>query len=338
MTESIRLIISIAIAFAYALGTAAILIWLERKILADIQMRLGPTAHGPYGLMQLVFDGIKLIGKEDIIPANADKLLFIIAPFIVFVPALATFTVIPLYKTIIVRDLDIGIFYVFAAATLMPVGIIVAGWASYNKYSMIGGIRAAAQQISYEVPLLLSTMGVIMCAGSLSTVKIVEAQSSVWFIVLQPFGFIFFFIIMLAELNRSPFDMPEAESEIIAGYFTEYSGFRFAFFLFAEYMMLFAMSAMVTVLFLGGWYSPLMGLAGYIPHNLLFLVNGPISGIFWFMAKTYFIIFLTMWIRGTVPRVRIDQLMDLSWKVLLPLNLANIMATAVVITIVRPFK
>lgn len=330
MNEVIRLLISSILAVSLIMLTLVFLVWLERKLLADIQMRMGPIAHGPFGLFQVAWDGLKLVSKEDIIPENADKLLFVIAPYLVFVPALITYVTIPVYNNIFVRDLDIGVLYVFTAATLLPVGMILAGWSSYNKFSMIGALRSAAQQITYEVPLLLATMGSVMAAGSLSLVKIVEAQKSIWFIVLQPFAFVFFFIIMLAELNRSPFDMPEAESEIIAGYFTEYTGMRFAFFLFGEYAMLFTMCAMVTILFLGGWNSPLAFLN--IPA-----LNGAVAGVTWFLIKTYIIIFLTIWVRGTLPRVRIDQLMDFSWKVLLPLNLLNLMATATVIYLIKPF-
>lgn len=323
MSEVLRLILSIAIVVPFVLLTVIFLIWWERKLLADIQQRLGPMHHGPHGLFQLAFDGLKLVSKEDIIPANADKALFIIAPFLVFVPALITFVAIPIYKNLVVRNLDIGVFYIFAAATLIPVGMIVAGWASYNKYSLLGGLRAAAQQITYEVPLMLAILGVVVYAGSLNVIDIVEAQSKIWFILIQPFGFIFFFITIIAELNRAPFDMPEAESELVAGYYTEYTGMRFAFFLFGEYVMLFAMSSMVTLLFLGGWNSPIPGL------------NGAILGVIWFLIKTYLIIFAIIWIRGTLPRVRVDQLMHFSWKVLIPLNLANVMVTASIMALIR---
>lgn len=321
-----KLLASIGIVVPFLLLTVIFLIWWERKLLADIQQRIGPKHHGPFGLFQLAFDGMKLVAKEDIIPGHADKLLFIVAPFIVFVPALMTYIAIPIYKNLIVRDFDIGIFYIFAAATLIPVGMILAGWSSYNKYSMLGALRAAAQQISYEVPLMLATLGAIICAGSLSLVKIVEAQTNVWFIVLQPFGFIFFFIIMLAELNRAPFDMPEAESELVAGYYTEYTGMRFAFMLFGEYAMIFTMSAVVTLLFLGGWNSPVAFLQ-------ISILEGVYPGIAWFFAKTYLIIFILIWIRGTLPRVRVDQLMSFSWKILLPLNLVNLLVTAGIVAL-----
>jgi len=298
------------------------IIWFERKTLADIYGGIGPKHHGPFGLFQLAFDGMKLIAKEDVIPAKADKMLFIIAPFLVFVPAFMTFAAIPVYNNIYARNFDIGIFYIFGATTLIPVGIILAGWASFNKYSLLGGLRSAAQQISYEVPLLMATLGAVMLSGSLSLVEIVKAQSKVWFIVLQPFAFIFFFIVMLAELNRAPFDMPQAESELVAGYNVEYTGMRFAFFMFGEYAMLLVMSALVTILFLGGWNSPIPALNGLVP------------GITWFVLKTYLIVFIIIWIRGTFPRLRVDQLMHFSWKVLLPLNLANLLITSAILTVV----
>lgn len=290
----------------FVLINALFLVWFERKMLAHIQVRLGPMRVGSHGLLQSIADALKLLIKEDIIPLRADRRLFIVAPFLVFIPAFVVYIVIPFSNTLVVRDLDIGIFYIFAVAALFPIGIVIAGWASNNKYSLLGGMRAAAQQISYEVPMLLSVLGVVMVAGTLSTVSIVEAQKNSWFILLQPLGFLIYLITMVAELNRVPFDMPEAESELVAGFNVEYSGMRWALFFLAEYSNMFLVSAIAVTLFLGGWKGP------FLPP------------LVWFLIKTYLLVFFIIWLRGTLPRIRVDQLMDLGWKVLLPISLLNI--------------
>ncbi len=290
----------------FVLVNALFLVWLERKILGHIQVRLGPMRVGSHGLLQTIADALKLLIKEDIIPLKADRRLFIVAPFIVFIPAFIVYLVIPFSKTLIVKNLDIGIFYIFAIAALFPIGIVIAGWASNNKYSLLGGMRAAAQQISYEVPMLLSVLGVVMVAGTLSTISIIEAQKNVWFILLQPLGFLIYAITMVAELNRIPFDMPEAESELVAGFNVEYSGMRWALFFLAEYSNMFLVSAIAVILFLGGWQGP------FLPP------------LVWFLIKTYLLVLFIIWVRGTLPRIRVDQLMDLGWKILLPLSLLNI--------------
>jgi NADH-quinone oxidoreductase subunit H len=294
---------------AFVLMNALFLVWAERKILGHIQVRLGPMRVGRHGLLQTLADALKLFLKEDIIPLRADRKLFIVAPFMVFVPAFIVYAVIPFSDKLIAKNLDIGVFYVFAVAALFPIGILIAGWASDNKYSLLGGMRAAAQQISYEVPMLLSVLGVVMIAGTMSTVGIVEAQGSIWFLVLQPLGFVIYAVTMIAELNRTPFDMPEAESELVAGFHVEYSGMRWALFMLSEYSNMFLVSALATILFLGGWRGPLL------------------PPVVWFLSKTYFLVFVLIWIRGTLPRIRVDQLMDLGWKALLPLSLVNIGAT-----------
>jgi NADH-quinone oxidoreductase subunit H len=293
----------------FVLLNALFLVWAERKILGHIQVRLGPMRVGRHGLLQTVADALKLFLKEDIIPLRADRRLFVVAPFIVFIPAFIVYVVIPFSDKLITKDLDIGIFYVFAVAALFPIGILLAGWASDNKYSLLGGMRAAAQQISYEVPMLLSVLGVVMVAGTMSTVGIVEAQRGIWFLALQPLGFLIYAITMIAELNRTPFDMPEAESELVAGFHVEYSGMRWALFMLSEYSNMFLVSALATTLFLGGWKGP------FLPP------------LVWFLIKTYFLVFVIIWVRGTLPRIRVDQLMDLGWKALLPLSLVNIGAT-----------
>lgn len=304
------------LAFAKSMGfltfvllNALFLVWVERKILGHIQVRLGPMRVGSHGALQTIADALKLFLKEDIIPLRADKGLFIVAPFMVFIPAFIVYVVIPFNRVLVVRDLDIGIFYIFAVAALFPIGIVIAGWASDNKYSLLGGMRAAAQQISYEVPMLLSVLGVVMIAGTMSTIGIVEAQTDIWFLALQPLGFLIYAVTMVAELNRTPFDMPEAESELVAGFHVEYSGMRWALFMLSEYSNMFLVSALATVLFLGGWKGPLL------------------PPLLWFLIKTYLLVLVIIWVRGTLPRIRVDQLMDLGWKVLLPLSLVNIGAT-----------
>lgn len=300
------------------LHNGILLVYAERKILADMQVRMGPMRVGRHGILQTVADAIKLVLKEDTIPGNADRWLFTMAPIIFFVPAFLLYLALPVTEDLVILNMDIGIYYIFAFETVVPVGIIVAGWASYNKYSLLGGLRAAAQQLSYEVPLLLSGLGVIMLASSLSLVEIVRSQDGLlfgllpnWFIFYQPFGFLFYLIAGVADLNRTPFDIPEAESELVAGYAVEYSGMKFAIFQAAEYSNVFVVSAVAALLFLGGWQGPWL------------------HPIFWFAIKTYAIIFIIIWLRGTLPRVRIDQLMALSWKILLPATLFNILLTGV---------
>jgi NADH-quinone oxidoreductase subunit H len=308
------------IALAIGLGNVLVFLYLERKVLADLQVRYGPMRVGPHGLLQPIADALKLILKEDIIPTAADKWLFILAPFIAFVPAFMLYLTIPISENLYVYNLDLGFFYLFGILTVVPVGILVAGWASHSKYSLIGGLRAAAQQISYEIPLLLSVLGVVMLAGSFSLVDIVKAQQGYlhlfgvpilprWFIFLQPFGFLFYFIAALSDTQRTPFDIPEAESELVQGYFTEYSSMKFALFFLGEYSNVIIISALSVIAFLGGWSGPLL------------------PGVVWFFLKTYALVYLVIWLRATWPRVRIDQLMDFGWKILLPLTLINIMVT-----------
>lgn len=298
---------------AIAAGSVMILVYMERKVSADFQDRLGPMRVGPHGTLQLVADTIKIMRKEDIIPACADRTVFKLAPYVIVVPALLAYVVIPFTSTWIARDLSLGLFYFLAIPSVSAVGIIMAGWGSGSKYPWLGGLRSAAQVMSYEIPRALSVLGVVMLAGTLSTVSIVNSQSGIWFIVLQPLGFLVFFISSLAELKRIPFDLPEAESELVAGYFTEYSGMRFMFFMMGEYVAMLAAAAMVTTLFLGGWRGPLL------------------PPIVWFLLKTFAVIFVMMWLRWTLPRFRIDQLMSVSWKFLIPVALLNIVLTGAII-------
>ncbi len=293
------------------------MVWLERKVSAHIQSRLGPMVTGGFhGWAQLLADMVKSILKEDIIPRKSDRWVFILASFVIFVPAFLSFIVVPIGPNLVVRDLNVGLLYFLAVPSIGVLGIIMAGWGSNNKYSLLGGMRSAAQIVGYEAPRALSVLSVAMIAGTLSTVSIVSSQK-IWFIIFQPLGFLIYFIASIAEVNRIPFDLPEAEAELVAGFYTEYSGIRFVIFQMAEYTNLLAASAMAAILFLGGWKG--------------FLLPGPI----WFLLKTYLLIFVIMWLRWTLPRFRIDHLMNLCWKVLLPLALVNLGITAAVITLLR---
>ncbi len=292
------------------------LIWLERKVAGHIQNRPGPLFVGWHGTLVTLADGIKLIQKEELIPKQADNLLFRSAPYFVFLGMFMAIAVIPFSRYLQVADFSASLLYIFAVGTLVPVGIIIAGWSSNSKYSAFGAMRAAAQSISYEIPLVLSTIGVVMLSGSLSMQGIVQAQHGMWFIVLQPLGFIIYFIAALAEINRPPFDLPEGESELVAGFHSEYSGMRFAMFFLAEFASMFLVCSIATTLFLGGYSGP-----AFLP------------GVVWFFAKTYLLILVMMWVRWTVPRYRIDQVMDIGWKTLIPLSLLNILVTGAVMLV-----
>lgn len=299
---------------------ALVVIWSERKVSAHIQDRLGPMVVGGWhGWAQSLADVLKLLMKEDIVPRLADKKLFIIAPLIVFGSSFAAFVVIPFSEGLVASDLDIGIFFLLAITSIVTVGIIMGGWASNNKWSLLGAMRSAAQIVSYEIPVGLGALTVVMLVGSLNLQEIVSAQEGgFWnwfgFPLKNPFTFaamIITFIASLAEVNRTPFDIPEAESEIVAGYHTEYSGMKFAFFFLAEYADMFLISAIITILFLGGWHGPFGGTI-------------PLPGVAWFLLKALLVVFVQIWMRWSLPRLRVDQLMYVSWKVLTPFSLANI--------------
>jgi len=301
-------------------------VWLERKVSAHMQDRLGPMRVGGWhGWAQTIADGIKLLLKEDIIPAEADRLLFKLSPIVVFVGGFAAFVVLPFSSSFIVSDLNIGILYVVAITSLGVVGIIMAGWASNNKYALFGGMRAAAQIVSYEIPAVLAILTVVIEVGSLSMQDIVRAQEGGifnWFIFRNPFTFLAFFVYYLsslAEVNRTPFDIPEAESELVAGYHTEFSGMRFAFFFLAEYANMFLVSAIAVTLFLGGWN-------GVLPRPIL-------PGSLLFMLKSVSLVFVQMWLRWTLPRLRVDQLLYLSWKVLLPVSFALVIGVGALMVV-----
>jgi NADH-quinone oxidoreductase subunit H len=310
-------ILKIALVMGLVLLAVAYLTWLERKLIGDIQVRYGPSRVGRFGLLQPIADGIKLMFKEDIVPANADRVIFLLAPAISIIPALIVFAVIPFGPTFVITDVNVGLLYVFAVTSLGVYGIVLAGWASNSKYALLGGLRSSAQMVSYELSLGLSVVGVVMMAGSLSLVDIVEAQKGSWYgifprwnVIPQFLGFVIFLVSSNAELNRAPFDLPEAETELVAGFHTEYSSMKFAMFFMAEYANMIAASAIATTLFLGGWQGPLLP---------------PVA---WFLLKVFCFLFLFVWLRATVPRFRYDQLMGFGWKVLLPAALVNAMLTA----------
>lgn len=301
------------------LGFVTYAIYYERKVIGWMQLRVGPNRVGPFGLLQTVADILKLLIKEDTVPRKADRLLFVIAPALAFIPAFSVLAVIPYTEKLYFADLNVGLLYYVALSGITTLAIVLGGWASNNKYALLGGMRSAAQMISYEVPLVISVTGVILLSGSLNLRDIVAAQDGGWFwnwnLFPQIIGFVVFIIAAVSELNRTPFDLPEAESELVAGYHVEYSGFRFAFFMLAEYVYVYAIAALTTVLFLGGWHAP----APFLDV---------VPGIIWFLLKFAFVVFSLFWIRASFPRVRVDQLMSLGWKVLLPVALLNVFLTA----------
>jgi len=285
-------------------------IYFERRGLGRFQARQGPNRTGPFGLLQPVADALKVLLKEDIVPAACDRIVHTLAPLIAFVPVLMVFAVVPFQDGAQMADLNIGILYVVAVSSITVVGLVMAGWGSNNKYSLLSAMRAIGQEVSYEMPLVLSIVGVVLIAGSLSLNDIVRAQG-IPFILLQPLGFLIFFLAACAEINRTPFDLLEADSEIVAGFFTEYSGMKFALFYLVEYAEALAISVIITTLFLGGWRGP------FLPPFL------------WFLLKVVAVFFLIFWVRGTLPRVRVDQLMAFAWKCLLPLALINLAVTGI---------
>ena len=330
-------LIKIAVILAIVPGYVALITYAERKIIAFMQVRLGPMRVGPYGLLQMVADPLKLLLKEDIIPERADRWIFMLAPVICLIPAFIVLAVIPLgtsfsifgrQVTLYVADLNIGVLYVLAISSVGILGIILAGWASNSKYPLLGALRSAAQMVSYEVALGFSILGVLMFSNTLSLVGIVEAQrtSHFWYVFLQPVGFVLFFICGVAETNRAPFDLPEAESELVAGFHTEYSGFRFSLFFLAEYANMLTVAAMAVTLFWGGWLRP-------FPNVPALAFLDVIPSFIWFILKVSVFLYFYLWFRASWPRYRYDQLMKVGWQILLPLSMANVIVTAILVVI-----
>jgi NADH-quinone oxidoreductase subunit H len=313
MTTTVFYILVIAGVLFVILNLAALLIWVERRLLALWQDRYGPNRVGPFGLLQVVADMIKIFFKEDWIPPFADKAVFVIAPTIVMITVLMSFAVIPFTSSIVVANLNIGLLFFLGMSSLGVYSVVLGGWSSASKYSLLGGLRASAQMLSYEVFMGLSLMGVVLMAGSFNLKDIVEAQQKMWFIVPQFLGFVLFLIAGIAEARRLPFDLPEAESELVAGFHAEYSGMKFGMFFVGEYMGVVLISALISVLFFGGWLGP------WLP------------GIVWFAIKTFFFIFLFILMRAALSRPRFDQLMAWGWKIMLPLALANLLVTGALV-------
>jgi NADH-quinone oxidoreductase subunit H len=319
----VRAVIGFLAIVTLLIGGALILVYTERKIAGFIQDRLGPVHNGPWGLLQTVADAGKLLLKEDVVPSNVDRWMYMLAPIVFFMPVAAVYVVVPFATGLQVADLNVGLLYIFAVSSFGVLGVIMAGWGSNNKYSLLGGLRGAAQMVSYELPMILSLVTIVLMAGALSLQQIVGAQTSaVPFILVQPLAFLIYFTCALAETNRNPFDLPEAESELVAGYLTEYSGMRWAIYFLGEYGNMAGVSAVATVAFLGGGWLPFVSLAGPV---------GMIVSAVVFIAKVYFLIFVMQWIRGTLPRLRADQLMAYCWKVLVPATLINIFVTSFIV-------
>ncbi len=392
----VRFVVAVTIVLLMTIPTAFLIIYMEMKIIALMNLRIGPDRVGPFGSLLSVVHGLKVLMKEDFTPTGADPVVFTWAPVVVYLASVMSLLVIPFAPGLFGADLNIGLLYFFAVSGLSVVGLLMAGWSSYNKYSLLGGLRAAAQVVSYEIPLTLSVVGLLLLAGTMSLNTLVQNQSgwfTDWYIFQQPLGFLIFFIAATAEANRTPFDLTEADSEIVAGFATEYSGMRFGFFFFAEYVNVFIVSALMVTLFFGGWNAPfpwpwpielsldpaaygigLLFIAGLAPVVLTLVFAVPfyvassrikwwqaliagfvlanlfivallgawafigldwVAGILWFMGKTYAFVFTFVWMRGTLPRVRIDQLMDFAWKWLLPASLLNLFVTAAAIVVAK---
>ncbi|WP_114391805.1 NADH-quinone oxidoreductase subunit NuoH [Oleisolibacter albus] len=313
----VRIVAAILAIVVPLLVGMAMLTYMERKVLGAMQLRQGPALVGPFGLLQPFADGLKLLAKETIIPSGANRMVFLAAPMLTFLLALVAWAVIPFGEGLVLANINVGVLYLFAISSLGVYGIIMAGWASNSKYSFLGGLRSAAQMVSYEVSIGLVIITVLLCVGSLNLSKIVEAQRTVWFCIPLFPMFVVFFVSALAETNRAPFDLPEGESELSGGFFVEYSSMSFAMFFLGEYINMILMSALTSVLFLGGWLPPL----DIAPFNWL---PGPI----WFILKIVLVLFFFIWVRATLPRYRYDQLMRLGWKVFLPFSLIWVVLTA----------
>jgi NADH-quinone oxidoreductase subunit H len=316
--EILRVAVSVILVVIFAFTNAAVMVLVERKLCGHIQRRPGPFEVGPHGLLQTAVDGVKLMAKQILVPRNADPTLFRLAPILSFVPPIAALIVVPFAPGVQVRDLDIGVLFILSLAAVNVLAILIAGWSSANKYSLFGAIRAVAQNVAYEIPLLICLVTIVLWVGSFRMSDIVAAQGGFWF-AFTPMGFVAFliyFVTGVAETNRAPFDLPEAESELTAGFHTEYAGMGFGLFFLGEYTNMFLVAAVATTLFLGGWHGPLF-------------LDLPYTGLFWFLLKSYGLLVLMIWIRWTFPRVRFDQLLNFCWKVLIPVSMANLAVTAI---------
>ena len=394
----VRFVVAATAVLLMSVPTAFLIIYMEMKVIALMNLRIGPDRVGPFGSLLSVVHGLKVLMKEDFSPTGSDRIVFTLAPVVVYMSAVMSLLILPFAPGIFGQDFNIGLLYLFAIGGLTVVGLLMAGWSSFNKYSLLGGLRAAAQVVSYEIPLTLSVVGLIILAGTMSLNRISELQSgwfTDWFVFRQPLGALIFFIAATAEANRTPFDLTEADSEIVAGFATEYSGMRFGFFFFAEYVNVFVVSGLIVTLFFGGWNAPfawpaawaihlnldpgslglgllfalllippilILALAapfyvgrssmpwwqalviGFILFNLLVIVAITgwafiswdwVAGLMWFLLKSYVFVFIFVWMRGTLPRVRIDQLMGFAWKWLLPASLLNLFVTAAALVVVH---
>lgn len=318
-----RIIVGLVGVLALVQVNALFLVWLERKVAAHIQLRIGPKEVGPFGIFQTIVDGIKLVSKELITPRHVDRKLYMLAPIAIFLPVLVSFVVIPFSERLQIRDLNVGLLIIFAFSTFNVLAILMGGWASNNKYSLLGAVRSVAQNVAYEIPLLLTVLSALLWTNSLQMSVIVESQSKVWNVFWMPVAALIYLICATAETNRAPFDIPEAESELVAGFHTEYSGMRFALFFLAEYSNMLIVTAVACTLFFGGW------------KPLPFLGFLPVPGLIWFLAKTYVLIFVVIWVRWTFPRLRFDQLMNFCWKIMIPVALLHLIVYAGVIKFIR---
>ncbi len=316
--ELLRMVFTAVVVIALVFLNSLILGYVERKLAGRFQLRPGPMEVGPHGILQLMADAVKLLGKQFIIPQAANSPLFRLAPLLAFVPVGASFIVVPLSQKFQVRDLDVGLVFIVAVMALNMVATLIAGWASNNKYSLFGAMRSVAQSVAYEIPLLLSLVAVVLMTHTFNMQEIVLSQDNIWHVVQQPVAFLIYFIAGMAETHRAPFDLPEAESELTAGFHTEFSGIRFSFFFLAEYTNMFFVGSIAVVLFLGGWHGPQLPFMDY-------------SAAVWFLLKVYSLLLVMIWVRWTFPRVRFDQLLNFCWKYLTPIALVNLLVTAVVV-------
>ncbi len=316
--DMIRMIIAVVIIISFIFLNGILMGYAERKIAGHVQRRPGPMEVGFHGILQMIVDGIKLVAKELLIPRNVDRTLFRMAPLLSFTPVILPILVIPFSEKLQALDLNLGLLFIVAMGSLNVMALLVGGWGSNNKYAMFGAMRSVAQNIAYEIPILLSMLAVILMTNTFSLKGIVAAQQNIWFVVLQPVAFLIYIISGVAETNRAPFDLPEAESELTAGFHTEYSGMGFSLFFLGEYTNMFIVASVATILFLGGWHGPALPYGEYL-------------GIVWFFLKVYFLLFLMVMIRWTYPRVRFDQLLNFAWKYLIPFALVNLFITAAVV-------